>query len=103
MIQHALFARFEAKPGKELEVESFLKAGLEMANREAATPIWFVLRLSRNVFGVFDAFETEEGRQAHLNGPIAHALMSQADDLFVSQPTIEAIEVLGLKNQATGN
>jgi quinol monooxygenase YgiN len=103
MIQHALFARFEAKPGKEMEVENFLKGGLELANQETATPIWFALRLSHSVFGVFDAFETEEGRQAHLNGPIAQALMAQADHLFVRQPSIEAIEVLGLKNQATAH
>jgi len=99
MIKHALFARFEAKPGKENEVAEFLQMGLELANQEAQTPIWFALKLSDSVFGVFDAFETEAGRQAHLNGPIAKALMAKADDLFVRPPTIEPIEVLGLKNR----
>ncbi len=98
MIKHALFARFEAKPGKESEVAAFLEVGLQLANQEAQTPIWFALKLSDSVFGVFDAFETEAGRQAHLDGPIAHALMAKADDLFVRAPTIERIEVLGLKN-----
>jgi len=99
MIKHALFARFEAKPGKEAAVAEFLHMGLELANQEAQTPIWFALKLSDRVFGVFDAFETEAGRQAHLNGPIAQALMAKSEELFVRPPSIEAIEVLGLKNR----
>ena len=99
MIKYALFARFEAKPGKEAEVAAFLELGLSLANQEAATPIWFALKLSDCVFGVFDAFENEAGRQAHLQGPIAQALMAKSDELFVKAPSIERIEVLGLKNQ----
>ncbi len=77
MIKYALFARLEAKPGKEAEVQQFLEAGLAMARDEKTTPIWFALRLSPTTFGVFDAFEDEAGRQAHLNGPIAQALMAK--------------------------
>ncbi len=102
MIKHALFARFEAKPGKEADVAAFLEVGLNLANQEAQTPIWFALKLSDSVFGVFDAFETEAGRQAHLEGPIAQALMAKSDELFVRAPTIERIDVLGLKNQHRG-
>jgi len=98
MIKHGLFVRLEAKPGKEAAVEKFLATGLELANQEATTPIWFALKFSDSVFGVFDAFETEAGRQTHLTGPIAQALMGMADELFVRQPAIEAIDVLGLKN-----
>ena len=98
MIKHALFARFEAKPGKEAAVAEFLHMGLALANQEAQTPVWFALKLSERVFGVFDAFETEAGRQAHLNGPIAQALMAKSEELFIRPPSIEAIEVLGLKN-----
>ncbi len=98
MIKYALFARFEAKPGKEAEVAAFLDVGLNLANQEAQTPIWFALKLSDRVFGVFDAFETEAGRQAHLEGPIAQALMAKSDELFVHAPSIERIDVLGLKN-----
>lgn len=98
MIKYALFARFEAKPGKEAEVAAFLDVGLNLANQEAQTPIWFALKLSDRVFGVFDAFETEAGRQAHLEGPIAQALMAKSDELFVRAPSIERIDVLGLKN-----
>ena len=98
MLKFALFARLEAKPGKEAEVEALLKAGLDLAREEATTPIWFALRLSPSTFGVFDAFYDEAGRQNHLSGPIAQALMARADELFTSPPSIESIEVLGLKN-----
>ena len=99
MIKYALFARLEAKPGKEQEVADLLNAGLTLANQEATTPIWFALKLSASTFGVFDAFENEAGRQAHLQGPIAQALMAKADQLFARPLSIEPIEVLGLKNQ----
>jgi len=102
MIKLALFARLEAKPGKEAAVARFLDAGLAMAREEAATPIWFALRLSPTTFGVFDAFHDEAGRQGHLSGPIAQALMAQAPELFASPPSIEPIEVLGLKNTGIG-
>jgi len=93
----ALFARLEAKAGKEKEVAQFLEAGLAMANQEATTLIWFALRLGPATFGIFDAFADESGRQAHLNGPIAKALMAKAPELFSKPPAIEPIEVLGAK------
>jgi quinol monooxygenase YgiN len=93
----ALFARLEAKAGKENEVAKFLETGLALANQEVTTPIWFALRLGPTTFGVFDAFTNESGRQAHLNGPIAKALMAQAPELFSKPPLIEQIEVLGVK------
>jgi len=99
MIKYALLVRLEAKPGKEQAVADFLAAGLDMAGREAATPIWFALKLSPTTFGVFDAFADEEGRQAHLNGDIASALMTHADELLASPPSIESIDVLGMKHQ----
>jgi quinol monooxygenase YgiN len=99
MIKLALFARLEAKPGKEAEVAQFLQAGLAMANDEPTTPIWFALRLSPTTFGIFDAFHDETGRQTHLTGPIAQALMAKAPELFANPVTIERLEVLGLKNK----
>ena len=98
MIKLAPFARLEAKPGKEAAVAEFLETGLALANQEATTPIWFALKLSQTTFGVFDAFHDEAGRQGHLAGPIAKALMAKAPELFASPPSIEAIDVLGLKN-----
>ena len=100
MIKLALFARLEAKPGKEAAVADFLETGLALARKEATTPIWFALRLSPTTFGVFDAFHDEAGRQTHLSGPIAQALLAKAPELFASPPSIEPIEVLGLKNTA---
>src|SRR5215471_4433151 len=93
----SLFVRLEAKPGKEAEVTAFLRQGLELAQQEATTPVWFALRIGPSAFGVFDAFADEAGRQAHLNGPIAQALMAQASNLLASPPVIEPIEVLGAK------
>ncbi len=98
MIKFALFARLEAKPGKEAAVAKFLETGLALANQETTTPIWFALKLSPTTFGVFDAFHDEAGRQAHLAGPIAQALMAQAPELLATPPSIERAEVLGLKN-----
>jgi quinol monooxygenase YgiN len=93
----ALFVRLEAKAGKERDVAKFLETGLALANQEATTPVWFALRLGPTTFGVFDAFTDEGGRQAHLNGPIAKALMAQAPELFSAPPVIERIDVLGAK------
>jgi quinol monooxygenase YgiN len=97
MVKLALFARLEAKPGKEAEVAAFLKQGLELANQEATTPIWFALRLGPTTFAIFDAFRDEAGRQNHLSGPIAQALMAQAPNLLAAPPVIERLEVLGAK------
>lgn len=97
MYRVALFARLEAKAGKENEVEKFLETGLALANQEVTTPIWFALRLGPTTFGIFDAFADESGRQAHLNGPIAKALMAQAPELLSKAPVIEQIDVLGAK------
>lgn len=93
----SLFVRLEAKPGKEADVAAFLAQGLELAQRETTTPVWFALRIGPSTFGVFDAFADEAGRQAHLNGPIAQALMAQAPHLLAAPPAIEPIEVLGAK------
>ena len=97
MITLGLCVRLEAKPGKEEEVALFLKQGLQLANQETATPLWFALRLGPTTFAIFDAFRDEAGRQNHLNGPIAKALMAQAPNLLATPPVIERLEVLGAK------
>jgi quinol monooxygenase YgiN len=93
----ALFARLEAKAGKEKEVAEFLNQGLALANQEASTLMWFALRLGPTTFAIFDTFADEAGRQRHLGGPIAKALMAQAPVLFAAPPLIEPLEVLGAK------
>jgi quinol monooxygenase YgiN len=97
MLTKSLFARLEAKPGKEAELAAFLKQGLQLAQDEATTPVWFALRLGPSTFGIFDAFRDETGRQAHLDGPIAKALMAQAPNLLATPPVIERLDVLGAK------
>jgi quinol monooxygenase YgiN len=97
MLTSALFVRLEAKAGKERDLAAFLDEGLQLANQEATTPVWFALRLAPTIFAIFDAFRDETGRQTHLDGPIAQALMSVAPNLLASPPVIEPIEVLGAK------
>lgn len=103
MFKYALFAKLEAKPGKEEAVAEFLAAGLAMANAERTTPLWFALRLSPSIFAIFDAFPDEAARQAHLNGPIAQALMAKADELLTVPPIIEQMDVLGVKQIVPAN
>jgi quinol monooxygenase YgiN len=97
MLSLGLFVRLEAKPGKEEEVAAFLMQGLQLANQETTTPVWFALRLGPTTFAIFDAFHDEAGRQAHLGGPIAKALMAKAPDLFATALSIERVDVLGSK------
>ena len=97
MLSVGLFVKLEAKPGKEEAVEAFLRQGLEMANQEATTLVWFALRLGPSTFAIFDAFASDSGRQTHLNGPIAKALMTNAPDLLAVPPSIEPVEILGAK------
>ena len=97
MVSLGLFVRLEAKPGKEREVTAFLNQGLQLANQEATTVLWFALRLGPSTFGIFDAFADETGREIHLNGPIAKALFANAPGLLASPPSIERTEVLGAK------
>jgi quinol monooxygenase YgiN len=97
MLTLGLFVRLEAKPGKEEEVATFLKQGLQLANQETTTPLWFALRMAPSTFAIFDAFRDEAGRQNHLNGPIAKALMGQAPNLLATPPVIEKVEVLEAK------
>ena len=97
MLKLGLFVRLEAKPGKEGDVAAFLMQGLQLANEEATTPLWFALRLGPTTFAVFDAFRDETGRQNHLNGRIAQALMAKAPELLAAAPVIEKVEVLGAK------
>ena len=97
MLTHSLFARLEAKPGKEEEVAAFLMQGLQLAEQETTTPLWFALRLGPTTFAIFDAFRDEAGRASHLTGPIAAALMAQAPTLLTAPPMIEAMDILGAK------
>lgn len=93
----ALLVRLEAKPGKEAAVASFLEGGLALANQEAGTVTWFALKLGPRTFGIFDTFNDDGGRKAHLNGPIAAALMAKAAELLSEPPRIEQVDILAAK------
>lgn len=97
MVKLALFVRLEAKPGKEQEVEAFLLGGLPLVEQEPATAAWFGLKLGPSTYGIFDAFDDEAGRDAHLNGKVAAALMAKAGELFASPPDIVKLDVLAAK------
>jgi quinol monooxygenase YgiN len=97
MVRLALLVRLEAKPGKEAEVEGFLNSGLALVQEEPGTIAWFAIRMGQSTFGIFDAFPDESGRQAHLSGKVAAALMEKAPDLFAQPPVIEKVDVLAAK------
>ncbi len=97
MVKVALLVRLEAKPGKEDEVADFLRGGLAIVEEEPATTAWFAIRLGPSTFGIFDAFPDEAGRQAHLSGRVAAALMQKASDLLSEPPVIEQVDVLAAK------
>jgi quinol monooxygenase YgiN len=97
MEKFALLARVEAKPGKEEVVLSFLKSALPLAQAESGTLRWYALQLGPSTFGIFDTFETEDARDAHLNGEIAKALMANASVLLSKDPIIEKVDLLAIK------
>ncbi|CAE6815696.1 hypothetical protein R69619_05879 [Paraburkholderia nemoris] len=97
MVKFALYVRLEAKPGKEQDVEAFLQSGLPLVEEEPATTAWFGLKLGPTTYAIFDAFPDEAGREAHLNGKVAAALMAKAGELFSTPPSIHKLDVLASK------
>ncbi len=97
MVKFALLARVEAKPGKEEDVEQFLKSALPLAEQEKDTISWYALKIGPSTFGIFDTFNDEQGREAHLSGKIAAALMEHAGELLSSPPQIEKVELIAVK------
>src|SRR5580698_3813651 len=97
MVKLALLVRLEAKPGKEKELETFVSSALPLAQNEPGTIHWFALRIGPSTYGIFDTFEKEEGRNTHLNGPIAAALVAKASELLSKPPVIEQVELLAVK------
>src|SRR5580698_6453568 len=97
MAKQALWVMLKAKPGKEQEIEEFLKQGASLANDEPETVTWYGVKLGPGMYGVFDTFDNEAGRDAHLNGEIAKALMANASELFSNKLEIEKMEILADK------
>jgi quinol monooxygenase YgiN len=97
MVTVGLLVRLLAKPGKEAEVAGFLQGGLSLVQEESETTAWFAVQLGPSEFGIFDAFPDDAGRQAHLGGQVAAALMAQAPELLAQPPMIESVDVLAAK------
>jgi quinol monooxygenase YgiN len=93
----AIWVQLEAKPGKEKEVEELLKSAQPLAEREAGTLTWYAIKMGPYKYGIFDTFADENGRNAHLDGEIAKALMAKASDLFAEPPEIAKPEILASK------
>ncbi len=97
MIQYALWVNLEAKPGKEKEVEEFLKSAQPLVQAEPGTAAWFAIKMAPGHYGIFDVFPDSAARDAHLNGKVAAALKQKAEELFAKSPAIEKIDVLAAK------
>ncbi|GGA96149.1 putative quinol monooxygenase [Puia dinghuensis] len=96
MVKFALLVRLEAAAGKEKELADFLKSALPLVQDEPGTVHWFGLQLGASTFGIFDTFETDEARQAHLAGKVAAALIARAPELLAKQPVIEPVDLLAV-------
>ena len=101
MNKFAIWAQLEAKPGKEKEVEEFLKSAQPLAEKESGTTAWYAVKIWPAKFGIFDTFADEQGRDAHLNGEIAKALFARAQELFAKEPEIHKIAILAEKAAGT--
>jgi quinol monooxygenase YgiN len=97
LVTVGLLVRMEAKAGRELDVENFLKEALASVDEEPATITWFAVRLGPSSFAIIDAFPDEDGRQAHLSGRVASALGEHGPQLLAQEPTIERFDVLAAK------
>lgn len=97
MLKLGFLALLEARPGKERELAALLEGAQALAAAEAGTIVWYAFQVGPQTFGIFDAFHDEAGRKAHIEGPIAQALMARADELLASPPDIRRIDVLAVK------
>lgn len=97
MIKKGLLVKLEAKPGKEQEVADFLKSALPLVEQETNTINWYAFQISESTFGLFDTFSNDTGRDEHLAGKVAEALMANAPDLLAVAPSIEFVDILADK------
>jgi quinol monooxygenase YgiN len=92
-----ILATLQARPGKETDVEQFLRSASPLVEAETGTTAWFAFKVAPATFGIFDTFKDEDGRSAHVNGEVAKALFARAEELFVAHPDIKPVDILGEK------
>lgn len=92
-----ILATLQARPGKEAEVEQFLRSAGPLVEAETGTTAWFAFKVAPSTFGIFDTFKDEDGRNAHVNGEIAKALFARAEELFVAHPDIKPVDIVAEK------
>jgi quinol monooxygenase YgiN len=92
-----ILATLQARPGKEADVEEFLRSAGPLVEAETGTTAWFAFKVAHATFGIFDTFKDENGRSAHVNGEIAKALFARAEELFVSHPDIKPVDLVAEK------
>lgn len=98
-VNFGLFVRLDVKPGKEEEVAKLLVSGLPFVNEEHGTIHWFAVRMGPSTFGIFDTFQNDAARQAHLSGRLAGALMARAGELLTGTPKIEMVDIVAAKER----
>ncbi len=94
MVTKALYVSLEAKSGKEADLEDFLKSALPLVLEEPQTATWYAIKMGPSSYGIYDTFEDDSGRQAHLNGKVAAALMEHAEELLAKPPQIDQVDIL---------
>ena len=97
MNKFGILATLQARPGKESEVERFLQSAGPLVEAETGTTTWFAFKIAPTTFGIFDTFQNEEGRNAHVSGEVAKALFARAEELFVKAPEIKTVDILAEK------
>lgn len=98
MNKFGILATLQARPGKERDVEEFLSLASPLVAAEVGTTAWSAFRIGSGTFGIFDTFRNEEGRSAHVNGEVARALFAHAEELFVTRPQVQMVDIVAEKN-----
>ena len=96
-IRLGVLALLEAKPDKGTELSTFLENGRALAAAEPGTVTWYAFKITDTTYGIFDTFETDEGRQAHIDGEIPRALAHVGTDLLAKEPDIRLVDVIATK------
>src|ERR1700735_3493425 len=98
MNKFGILAMLQARPGKERDVEEFLSLATPLVAAEVGTTAWFAFKIGPATFGLFDKFGNEEGRSAHVSGEVAKALFARAEELFVTRPQVQMVDIVAEKS-----